>query len=62
MQQKQPSHMAFCNFINDTIVPNANERFYRITKIMIEEFGIDISEVFINGSKLEADANRYEFV
>ena len=29
---------------------------------MIEEFEIDISEVFIDGLKLEADANRYEFV
>lgn len=62
MQQQQPSHMAFCNFINDTIVPNTNEIFYRITKTIIKEFDIDISNVFIDGSKFEANANRYKFV
>ena len=62
LMQQQPSHMAFCSFINDKIVPNTNEIFYRITKTIIEEFGIDISEVFIDGSKFEADANRYKFV
>lgn len=62
MQQQQPSHTAFSNFINDTIVPNVDEIFFRITKAIINELKIDISETFIDGSKFEADANKYKFV
>lgn len=62
MQQQRPSHTVFCNFINEIIVPNSEEIFYRITKTIIKEFNIDISEIFIDGSKFEADANKYKFV
>lgn len=62
MQQQQPSYVSFCHFINENILPNLDEIFYRVTKEIIRELGIDTSEVFIDGSKFEADANRYKFV
>ena len=62
MQQQQPSHTAFSNFINDTIVPNTDEVFYRVTKAILDEVKIGIEETFIDGSKFEADANKYKFV
>lgn len=62
MQQARPSYVSFGTFINESIVPNCEELFYKITKTMIEEFNIDVSEIFIDGSKFEADANKYKFV
>lgn len=62
MQQQQPSHTVFCNFINETIVPSVDEIFYRVNKAIIDELKINTSEVFIDGSKFEADANKYKFV
>lgn len=62
MQQQQPSYVSFGHFINENILPNLDEIFYRINKEIIRELGIDTSEAFIDGSKFEADANRYKFV
>lgn len=62
MQQIQPTYVSFGNFINEVILPNTDEIFYRITKTIIDEFDIDTSEVFIDGTKFEADANKYKFV
>ena len=62
MEQERPKHAIFGNFINEVIVPNAEEIFHLITNEIIDECGIDIEDVFIDGSKFEADANRFKFV
>lgn len=62
MQQETPSYKTICEFINEVIVPNAYELFSRITKAIIEEFDIDISDQYLDGTKLEANANKYKFV
>ena len=62
MQQKRPGHTVFGDFINEVILPQRKEIFGRITKAIIKETGIEADECFIDGSKFEADANRYKFV
>ena len=62
MQQERPSHIRFGEFINNVIVPNGNEIFSMITGQIIKECGLKIEDVFIDGSKFEADANKYKFV
>lgn len=62
MQQERPSHMRFGEFINDVILPNRKEIFKRITSAIIEEMKVSLDECFIDGSKFEADANKYKFV
>lgn len=62
MQQERPSHMNFGNFINDVIVPNCKEVFKRITNAIVDEMSITPDDCFIDGSKFEADANKYKFV
>lgn len=62
MQQERPSHVRFGNFINDFILPNRKEIFKRITKAIVEEIGVSLDDCFIDGSKFEADANKYKFV
>ena len=62
MQQERPKHTAFGDFINDFIVPNRKEIFKRIIRAIVEELRINPDECFIDGSKFEADANKYKFV
>ena len=62
MEQQRPTYVVFCNFINSVILPNINEIFAMITATLIAKIGIDTEEVFIDGTKLEADANKYKFV
>ena len=62
MEQERPKHTVFGDFINDIIVPNAEEIFHLITNEIINECNINIEDSFIDGSKFEADANKYKFV
>lgn len=62
MQQSRPKHSIFGNFINEIITPNREYIFHSITKTIINECGVKIEDVFIDGSKFEADANKYKFV
>jgi len=62
MNYKAPKHSCFGSFINNYIVPYRNEIFSLLIKAFIKELNIDISEVFIDGTKIEADANKYKFV
>ena len=62
MQQERPGHTVFGDFVNDFILPNRKEIFKRITSSIIEEMKIPLDECFIDGSKFEADANKYKFV
>ncbi|MBQ0035566.1 MAG: transposase, partial [Firmicutes bacterium] len=62
MQQKRPAHTRFGEFINKVIVPSRKEIFKLVTNQIIKECGLIIDDVFIDGSKFEADANKYKFV
>ena len=62
MQQNRPGHSIFGNFINEVIVPNNDLIFHNVTNAILQECNIQIEDVFIDGSKYEADANKYKFV
>lgn len=62
MQQNRPGHSIFGNFINEVIVPNNDLIFHNVTNSILQECNIQIEDVFIDGSKYEADANKYKFV
>ena len=62
MNQDLPSHNAIKECINKFILPYQYEIFTLITKAMIDELNINISNQFLDGSKLEANANKYKFV
>lgn len=62
MQQQRPTFMTFCTFINDYIVPNQEEIFSKIIMEILKECNIDLVDAFIDGTKIEADANKYKFV
>ena len=62
MEQEQPSHNTIKECINKYILPYTYEIFTMITKTIIDEFNLDISDVYLDGTKLEANANKYKFV
>ena len=57
-----PSYVSISNFINDVIMPNIDKIYSSITKTIFEECNINMDDSFIDGSKFEADANKYKFV
>lgn len=57
-----PSHMSICNFINNYLLNNIEDISNDIIKYLIEENGVDISKVFIDGTKVEARSNKYTWV
>lgn len=62
MEQEEPSYATFCDFINTYIKPYSIEIFSSITKTLIDEYHINIENQYIDGTKLEANANKYKFV
>lgn len=62
MQQEQPSHNVIKDCINKYILPHQYEIFTLITKTIISEFNLNISNQYMDGTKIEANANKYKFV
>ena len=62
MKQEQPSHNAIKECINKYILPYQYEMFTMITKAIIDKFNLDVSTQYLDGTKIEANANKYKFV
>ena len=62
MEQERPIYTKFCDFINKVIVPNEEEIFSLISMEIAKEMGIEMDDAFIDGTKFEANANKYKFV
>lgn len=59
---ERPSHMTICNFINNYLVDNIEKISNDIVEYIIRKEGLDISTIFIDGSKIEAFPNKYSWV
>lgn len=57
-----PTYATFSNFINKGILPSIKEIYALLTKAIFKACGLAMDTCFIDGTKFEADANRYEFV
>lgn len=62
MEGKTPDFSSFCLFINKYIVPHQYDIFTLINKQIIKELGLNIDDVYNDGTKFEANANKYKFV
>ena len=62
MEQVRPSYTTICAFINKIIVPNEERIFSLINKQIAKEMNMSFTDAFIDGSKFEANANKYKFV
>jgi len=62
MKGKIPNYSIIGDFINNYIIPYQYEIFTTINKQIIKDFKLIIEDAYIDGSKFEANANKYKFV
>lgn len=62
MRGEQPSYVVFGNYINNYILPNMEQIFSKLMNRIAIVCHLDFNDVFIDGTKIEADANKYKFV
>ncbi len=62
MEQCRPDYTTIAKFINMVIVPNEIEIFGAVTRAAAKEMGMALNDAFVDGSKFEANANKYKFV
>lgn len=62
MEQQQVNYSTISRFINTVIVPNEQLIFTLLNKQLKKELNIEFEDAFIDGSKFEANANKYKFV
>ena len=62
MQDSYPTYKSIGNFINKYLVPNQDKIFSMITRAIFKECKITMDDLYLDGSKFEANANKYKFV
>ena len=62
MDWKTPSYRTFGYFINKVLADKAEEIFRDINKEIFKSERVDLTHLYIDGTKLEANANKYTWV
>ena len=62
MGSERPSYHCFGDFINEELVEGIEEIFKAVMEYIREKEGVDMQHVYIDGSKFEANANKYTWV
>lgn len=61
-EMKAPSHATFGNFIRNELTTTIEQIFKDINAYIFEIEHVDINHAYIDGTKIEANANRYTWV
>ena len=59
---KAPSHATFGNFIRNDLSSSIEQIFNYINSYIFEVDNVDLEYTYIDGAKIEANANRYTWV
>ena len=59
---KAPSFATFGNFIRDCLTDTIEDIFIEINRVIFEKDNVDLTHAYIDGTKIEANANRYTWV
>lgn len=62
MDGETPSYKAFGDFINEELTESVEDIFKAVIAYIREKEGVDMQHLYIDGSKYEANANKYTFV
>ena len=57
-----PSHATFGNFIRNELTSSIDQIFHAINTYIFEVDQVDLEHTYIDGTKIEANANRYTWV
>ena len=58
----KPSHMAFQRFISERLIKEIDLIFYEINSYLIDKENIDTNVLYIDGTKIEANARKFSLV
>ena len=61
-EENAPSHMTISNFIHNELSDSLEDIFNDINNYMFGQLGVDLDHAYIDGTKLEANANKYTWV
>ncbi len=61
-EKEAPSHMTISNFIHNELQDKIEEIFTDINTCIFEEESVDLEHVYIDGTKMEANAQKYTWV
>lgn len=61
-EEKAPSHMTIANFMNNCLAESIEEIFAQINAYIFKVERVDLEHIYIYGTKLEANANKYSWV
>lgn len=62
MEYETPSYHCFGDFINEELTDTIEDIFRAVMEYIQEKEGVDMQHVYIDGSKFEANANKYTWV
>ena len=62
MENEAPSYAKIGEFLNNLFVKQHHKIYSLLVKEFIKETGINIDDCFVDGTKIEANANKYKFV
>ncbi len=62
MDHETPTYRAFSYFINEELKEPAEDLFKAIMDYIVNKEGVDLQHLYIDGSKFEANANKYTWV
>ena len=57
-----PSFATFGNFIRDELTSSVEDIFLAINQVIFEKDKVDLEHTYIDGTKIEANANKYTWV
>ena len=60
--ETKPSHDTIKSFMDENLKGRIEDIFYDINRYLIEAKNIDTERIYIDGTKIEANANKYKFV
>lgn len=60
--EKAPSHMTIDNFMRNCLTDSIDEIFNEINAYIFEKEKVDLEHIYIEGTKITANANKYSWV
>lgn len=60
--EEAPDHSTIARFQNEKLVPVMEDLFYQLINQLIDLDEVSYTNVFVDGTKIEANANKYSFV
>ena len=60
--EKAPSYATVCNFLNKYVGANIEQLFRDINGYLFDTDSVNLDQIYIDGTKIEANANKYTWV